>query len=139
MTVQLVHLELPFEVLDGAQALDDRLGLPAAGKVDDELRENVHLDVRHVLHRLANELDAILDRERRLLVRGATDDPDDHAIEDRGRTGDHVDVAERDRVVRSGIDGGDQCWNRVRRAEPYVRDVSVESPWISGCSRAPVS
>src|SRR4051794_1489373 len=49
MAVQLVHLKLPLEVRDHAQALDDRLRLPATGEVDDELREEVDLDVRHVL------------------------------------------------------------------------------------------
>src|SRR6478672_12613367 len=37
VAVQLVHLELPLEIGDHAQALDDRLGLPAAREIDDEL------------------------------------------------------------------------------------------------------
>src|SRR4051812_38237921 len=37
--VQLVHLELVLEVGEHPQALDDRLRLPAAREVDDELAE----------------------------------------------------------------------------------------------------
>src|SRR4051812_4067717 len=45
VTVELIHLELPLEVRRDAQALHDRLRLPAAGEVDDELLEDVDLDV----------------------------------------------------------------------------------------------
>ena len=48
VTVQLVHLELPLEVGDHAQALDDHLRLPAARELDDELGEDVDLDVLEV-------------------------------------------------------------------------------------------
>src|SRR5437764_9685171 len=45
MAVQLIHLELPLEVRDDPQALDDHLRVPAARKVDDELAEDVDLHV----------------------------------------------------------------------------------------------
>src|SRR6476646_947695 len=118
MAVQLVHLELPLEVGDHAQALDDRLRLPAAREIDDELAKDVDLDVRDVRERLAEEADALVDREGRALGGGLADDTDDDAGEDRRSAADHVDVTERDRVVRAGVDGGDQCSNSVRRAEP---------------------
>src|SRR4051794_10119034 len=60
--VQVVHLELPLEVRDHAQALHHRPRAPAARELDDELREDVHLDVRAVGERLAQELHALLDR-----------------------------------------------------------------------------
>src|SRR3954447_13395118 len=65
--VQLVHLELPLEVGRDAQALDDRLRLPAAGEVDDELLEDVDLDVLRC-DGLLDERDAILGREHRRFV-----------------------------------------------------------------------
>src|SRR5258707_7247 len=43
--VQLVHLELIFEVGDHPQALHDHLRVPAAGEVDHELLEDLDLDV----------------------------------------------------------------------------------------------
>src|SRR4051794_18781873 len=41
VAVELVHLELPLEVRGDAEALDDRLRLPAARELDDELLEDV--------------------------------------------------------------------------------------------------
>src|SRR5205814_3548031 len=43
--VELVHLELPLEVRDHAEALDDRLRVPSAREVDHELAEDVDLDI----------------------------------------------------------------------------------------------
>src|SRR3954453_1875124 len=59
--VELVHLELPLEVGGDAEALHDRLRLPPAGELDDQLCEHVDLDVRQVPERLAEELDPLLD------------------------------------------------------------------------------
>src|SRR5712691_444164 len=55
MPVQLVHLELPLEVRDDAQPLDDRLRLPLARELDDELAKDVDLDVVDRAHRLRSE------------------------------------------------------------------------------------
>src|SRR5918996_1643094 len=63
VAVQLVHLELPLEVRDDAQALHDRLRLPAARELDDELGKDVHLDVVVPGERRAQELDALVQRE----------------------------------------------------------------------------
>src|SRR4051794_8259769 len=98
MTVQLVHLELPFEVRDHAQALDDRLRVPFARELDDELPEDVDLDVVDRADRVPEEVDPLLDREHRLLVRRGTDDADDDAVEDACRAPDHVDVPVGHRV-----------------------------------------
>src|SRR6185503_16685857 len=69
----------------------------------------------------------------------AGDDADDHAVEDRGRTLDDVDVSEGHWVVRPWADGGDHgCSKRVSRAEPYRRDVRIGSG-SAGSVRAPVS
>src|SRR4029450_3414174 len=51
--VELVHLELPLEVGDHAQALHDHLGVPFAGELHDELPEDVDLHVVDALERLA--------------------------------------------------------------------------------------
>ena len=83
--VQVVHLELPLEVGDHAQPLHHRLRAPAAGEVDDELGEDVHLDVAVLVERVAEELDALLDGEHRPLVVRVADDADDDAVEDRRR------------------------------------------------------
>src|SRR5919204_6810756 len=55
--VQVVHLELPLEVRDHAQALHHRPGAPAPRELDDELREDVDLDVRRLREGTAQELD----------------------------------------------------------------------------------
>ena len=80
----MVHLELPLEVGDHAQALDHRPRAPALGELDDELGEDVDLDVVLFAQRLLEERDALLDREHRLLVARLADDADDDAVEDRG-------------------------------------------------------
>src|SRR5262249_19463811 len=120
----VVHLELPLEVGDDAQALDHRLRAPAARELDDELGEDLDLDVLEVAKLVLEELDALLDAEQRVLVRGLADDPDDDPVEDLRRPRDDVEMAERDRVVapwtdrRDGVARAHSCSKRVRRAEP---------------------
>ena len=53
-----------------------------AGEVDDELGEDVDLDVVEAVERVAQELDALVEREHRLLVLRLADDADDDAVED---------------------------------------------------------
>ena len=89
-----------------------------AREIDDELVKDVHRDVVVAGERLLEERDALLHGEQRLLVVRLADDADDHAVERRGGPADHVEVAERDRVVRAWADGGDHRVNRVIRAEP---------------------
>src|SRR5436190_18185996 len=136
--VELVHLELPLEVGDDAEALHDRLRSPFTGKVDDQLGEDVDLHILPVAERLVEECDSLVQREHRRLVRRAADDTDDDAVEDAGRARDDVDVAVRDRVVRARSDGGDHagCSKTVIRVEPYVRLVRTASPGSSGSVRA---
>ena len=107
--VEAVHLELPLEVRDHAEALHHRPGAVLAGEVDDELAEDVDDHVRHVRERVLEERDALLDGERRLLVVRITDDADDDRVEDRGRAADHVDVAQGDGVERAGVDCDDRA------------------------------
>src|SRR6266550_1585485 len=97
--VQLVHLELPFEVGDHPQALHDHLGVPLVGEVDDELREDRDLDVRQIRESVLEEGDTLVECEHRRLVRRVAHHPHDQAVEDPGSTADHVDVAVRDRIV----------------------------------------
>src|SRR4051812_39904934 len=78
--VQLVHLELVLEVRDHAKALHDHLRVPASREVDDELLEHVDLDVRDVGEGLADEVDALLDRQQGVLVLRIPDDADDDAV-----------------------------------------------------------
>src|SRR5581483_10845443 len=137
VAVQLVHLELPLEVGDHAQPLHDRLRLPFARELDDELAEHVHLDVLELSDRVAEERHALVDREHRLLVGGAADDADDDTVEDAGGARDHVDVPVRDRVVRAWADRGDHPYT-VTRAAPYTRDVRSSSG-SAGSTRASVS
>ena len=119
MAVQLVHLELPLEVRDHAQALDDHLRVPPVREVDDELGEDVDLDVVEPGERLTQERDALVEREHRRLVLGIADDPDDDAVEDLGRALDHVDVPVRDGVLVAGVDRGDHSASKsVSRVEP---------------------
>src|SRR5262249_38036254 len=138
--VELVHLELPFEVGDHAEALDDRLRVPLAREFDHELAEDVDLDVGEAGERVAEKLHALLDGEHRLLVLRRPHDADDDAVEDPGRAREEVDVAVRDRVVRAGRDGGDHCGasKSVTRVWPYLRLVRTGSG-SSGSVRASVS
>ena len=85
------------------------------------------------------EFDALLDPEGRLLVHRLANDADHDAVENRSGAPDDVHVPESDRIVRAGVDRGDQCWNSVRRAEPYVRDVRTLSPSSAGSRRLAVS
>src|SRR5439155_18434209 len=102
LAVEMVHLELPLEVGDRAEALDHRARAPAAGELDDELREHLDLDVLEVGEGLAEEVDTVLDREERLLVLRVTDDADNDPLEDSGGPPDDVDVPVRHRVVAPG-------------------------------------
>src|SRR5437867_6287925 len=140
MPVQLVHLELPLEVRDDAQALHDHLGIPSVGEVDDELAEDVDLDILEVAERDVQEVDAFLDGEHRLLVCRGSHHSDDDAVEDAGGARDHVDVAVRHRVVGARADGRDHSApsNSVMRAWPYLRLVRCVSG-SSGSTRASVS
>src|SRR5262245_136671 len=90
--VQVVHLELPLEVRDGPEALDHGAGAEAAGELDHQVGEHLHLDVRDVGERLAQELDALLDGEHRRLVLRIPHDADDHALEDARGAADDVQV-----------------------------------------------
>src|SRR5205823_7480169 len=135
--VELVHLELPLEVRDHAQALDDRLRLPLARELDHQLGEDVDLDVLEPGEGFTEEADPFLQREHRLLVRRAADDADDDPVEDVGGAPDHVDVAVRDRVVRAWCDRRDHsCSKTVTRVEPYLRLVRTARPWSPGSVRA---
>ena len=140
MPVELVHLELPLEVRDHAQPLHDRLRVPPARELDDELAEDVDLDVRQMRERVAQELDALVDLEHRLLVVRLADDADDDAVEDAGGARDHVDVTVRHGVVRAWADRGDHSGApyTVMRAWPYLRLVRCLSG-SSGSMRTSVS
>ena len=89
-------------------------------ELDDELAEDVDLDVVEMRERAAQELDALLDREHRLLVVRRADDADDDAVEDARRARDHVDVPVRHRVVRAGADRGDHARLEDRDARGAV-------------------
>src|SRR5919106_341765 len=107
VAVEVVHLELPLEIRDRAQALDHRRRAPAARELDDELREDVDLDVVLARERVLEKTHPLLDREQRLLVQRVADDADDDALEDRRRAPDDVEVPVRDWVVAAGANGGD--------------------------------
>src|SRR5438876_6640317 len=127
--VELVHLELPLEVRDDAEALDDRLRLPPAREIDHELAEDVDLHVAEAGESIAEELDPLLDGEHRLLVLRRPHHADHDPVEDPSRTRDHVDVAVRDRVVAPGRNRRDHCGasKSVTRVWPYLRLVRTAS------------
>src|SRR5688572_26400330 len=132
--VEAVHLELPLEVGDHAEALHHRPGAVLAREVDDELAEDVDEDVVQPGEGILQERDALLHGEQRLLVLRVADDADDDPIEDRGRAPDHVHMPQRDRVEGPRVDGSDRVAvdgrhlaKRVSRAEPYRRAVTRSS------------
>ena len=105
--VEAVHLHLPLEVGEHAKPFDHRPRAVTTREVDDQLGEDVDHHVLLPGKRILEEGDALLDRERRLLVQRLANDPDDHLVEHRRRPPDHVYVTEGDRVVRPGADGDD--------------------------------
>src|SRR4051794_21095142 len=124
--VELPHLQLVLEVGDRAQALDDRPGADGPREVDDQDAERLGPDVAERLGRLADERQALLDVEDRLvLANGDVDDGHDDLVELRGGARDDVQVAVGDRVVAAGADSdallvGHAVWMR-RRVSPYRR------------------
>src|ERR671919_1422332 len=106
--VQMVHLELPLEVGDRPQALHHRARAEAAGELDDELGEDLHLDVLGARERLPQEGDPLVHAEQGRLVLRVADDADDHALEDERGAADDVHVAVRDRVVAPRADARDR-------------------------------
>src|SRR5919109_2185058 len=151
--VQLVHLELPLEVRDHAQPLDDRLRVPLAREINDELGEDVDLDVLQLGESIAEKRDALVEREHRLLVVWTAHDADDDAVEDARGAGDHVDMAVRDGIVRARTNRSihssrpssatpeerESCSNTVTRVEPYLRVVRTAKPGNAGSDFAAVS
>src|SRR5919198_6167252 len=139
--VEVMHLEFPLEIRDGAQALHHRLRPPAAREFDHELREDLDLDVVVPDEGVAEEAHPLVHGEHRLLVLGVAHDADDDPLEDAGCARDDVEMAVRDWVVapradrrhRRGV--GHDPSKRVTRAEPYRLLVRFGSG-SSGSSRA---
>jgi len=108
VAVHVRHLQLVLEVRDRAQAAQDDSGVLALAVVDEEPVEGVDLHAAgvfaHLFDRLADHLDALVDREERVLARVVQHRDDDllerdeAAPEDRG-------VAVRDGVEGAGVDG----------------------------------
>src|SRR6476661_6622614 len=57
--IEVVHLELPLEIADGAQPLDDHTGTVLAGEVDHQGRESDHRHVVAPAQRLLDEADPL--------------------------------------------------------------------------------
>src|SRR2546421_7157473 len=112
------HLELVLEVRDGADTAHDAVGALARDQVDQEPVERDDAEVAEPGCRLVDHLEALLDREQRLL-RGIRDDRDDQLVEDLEAALDDVDVAvvygiEHARVDRT-LGHGPQATLRLER------------------------
>ena len=103
------ELHLGLEVADRAQAANDRAGATGLAEVDGQAIEGD--DVEPVgsdavgRERGLDDRDPRIDREQRRLAR-VGEDAHDHAIEDRQRAADDVEMSVRDRVERAGVDRG---------------------------------
>jgi len=113
----LVHLELVLEIGDRTEALDDRRRPVLAGEVDEQRREDLCLDVRHVDRGPLDEAGALLAGEQRLLLaERLIDDPDHDLVEDPRSPADDVEVAVGDRVVAPRADRDPLA----HRATPWI-------------------
>src|SRR4051794_26286672 len=63
------HLILILEIAHGAQTANEQRCALLAGKIDEQPSQTLHLDPRVAGDGRANELDALLDREERVLRR----------------------------------------------------------------------
>src|SRR6185503_2089493 len=79
------ELELELEIGDRAQAAYDHVETVLAREIDRETGVTRDLDVRHVGEHRARELDTLLEREQRRLVRVGRD-RDDDLVEDAAGT-----------------------------------------------------
>jgi hypothetical protein len=102
--VHLRHLQLVFEVGASAQTLDDRGQTAGLHEVDDQPFAGFNAQVRQMRRRLLDHRDALGGAEHALLV-GVDQHRDDDLVELGGRALQDVDVAEGDRVERSGAYG----------------------------------
>ena len=125
--IEVVHLELPLEIRNCAQAFhDDRCSM-ACRECRHQLGERVDIDIAEMGYGLLNERNPILNLECHGLMPGIADDRNDHSVEDPCGALDDVDVSESDRVVRPWADrdagiqllaAQDGAWNIVTRVDP---------------------
>ena len=81
------------------------VGAAAAAEIDEQAVELLELEpIAGVGHRVADEPDALVGGEQRLLALVGRD-RDDHVVEQAQRALEDVEVAVRDRIERPGIDG----------------------------------
>ena len=104
LAVRERHLELVLEVAVGAEAAQDDAGADRAAEVDEHALHHADLDVAERARGLAGHLDALRAREEGAGLPLAGGDGEDDAVEDAARALDQVEVAERDRVERPGVD-----------------------------------
>src|SRR5712692_10075782 len=102
------HLELVFEIGDGAQAAHDHRGADLHGKMHEEVVEGAHLDalarlgIDQLRDLLLHDGDAVLAGEERALA-DVLRHADHQPVDDLGRAQDDVGVAVGDRVERARI------------------------------------
>ena len=139
--VEPVHLELPLEVRDHAEALHHR-----AGAVLGRSRRRSSLKTSTTTFSTsatACSRNATRSSTEKVvcLCCGSRTTPTT-TVEDRRSPADDVDVPERDEVEGPGVDGNDRRTGHgrksVSRAEPYRRDVTWSSGSV-GSTRASVS
>ena len=100
MAIHERHLKLVLEVRHGSYAPDDGARPPAPRVVHEQAVETVHLDVRVLAEHLANDPDALIGGEQRLLVL-VDQHRDDDALEQMGAAQDDVHVTVGQRIERS--------------------------------------
>ena len=97
------HLEFVFVVGDGANSTNDDLRLLLSRVVHQQAVKHIDFDVPESrLQDLAHDLDALFHGEQRRLLRIGENRNDD-VIEQPGAALDDIDVPERQRIERTGI------------------------------------
>ena len=74
-----------------------------ADELHGQAVELSHVDVAEFLGHLADQLDTLIAREQRLLV-DIEADADDQFVDEPAAPLDHVEMAQRDRIERAGVD-----------------------------------
>jgi hypothetical protein len=104
LAVHQRHLELVLEVAHRAEAANQERRADPARVVGDQSFEAVQGDPGVLAHHRAKHLEALGDREQRLLG-GVHRDRDDDVVGEREAPPDQVGVAQRRRIEGAGIEG----------------------------------
>src|SRR4051794_40988242 len=134
------HLELVFEIGDGAQAAHDDAGLDRLGETHQQGVERAHLNpvaaaVVEMGHLAAHDLDPLVGREQGALAVIARN-PDHQPIDDVQRAADDVGMPVSDRIEGAGVDA-DAPTHLSSLLSSSVPPASSAPPWGASVTPGP--